>query len=219
MFTFWIRKQDSNVADLPEDLVRKHILSRLPAKSLFIFKSVCKKWHNWISTDRLFAVLLYSNSNKGFLLQDDGEMSTTENPDHCFKLEEDLLVGGSTHGLLYGRCRGSNKDEILICNPITKHKAFVPNPNRRCNIALAVDAHPYYPNNGFVVIAALDSTTLMVWIPIALNSKCTRPRKTSGAQPMQKFKYHLQMTQIRMRIWMRMRIPMKSPKDHLRMLF
>eukprot|EP01018_Ginkgo_biloba_P026208 Gb_31354 [translate_table: standard] len=139
---------DSDVwSGLPDDVLIQ-VLARLPKKSLFRFKSVCKKWRS-IPTDPHFTNLhsRFSSSKSGFFFQvvpgppsknsflfidqtfEHSELSLDFLPDQ-------VLVRASCHGLL---CCDSIMDRgvYYICNPMTREWKLL--PNRRKNPAKRYD--------------------------------------------------------------------------------
>ncbi|KAK9135989.1 hypothetical protein Syun_015319 [Stephania yunnanensis] len=146
---------------IEEDIIIQEILPRLPIKSLFRFKLVSKKWLNLITHDPLF---LAHHSHKGpsrtnitspsyfsckselFFSTDDCYQFKWCKPNFLTGVMDDVM--GSTNGLVYGVC--SRYRKIFICNPITKHTVYVPNPEKQLTLSLA--CNPYNPSTGFTIV-------------------------------------------------------------------
>ncbi|KAK9112772.1 hypothetical protein Scep_020291 [Stephania cephalantha] len=146
---------------IEEEIIIQEILPRLPIKSLFRFKLVSKKWLNLITHDPLF---LAHHSHKGpsrtnitspsyfsckselFFSTDDCYQFKWCKPNFLTGVMDDVM--GSTNGLVYGVCSGYRK--IFICNPITKHTVYVPNPEKQLTLSLA--CNPCNPSTGFTIV-------------------------------------------------------------------
>ncbi|KAK9112713.1 hypothetical protein Scep_020232 [Stephania cephalantha] len=146
-------------SEVEEDIIFQEILPRLPFPSIISFKLVCKKWHNFITHDPLFGANHsrkcpeITNNITTFISYESKLFITEHYQFYSSNLEfikdiSDEKVLGCVDGLLYGV---SSKDsQIFVCNPVTKHTIFVPNPARRTQIGLAWD--PHNPDFGFTVV-------------------------------------------------------------------
>ncbi|XP_028775634.1 F-box protein At5g49610-like isoform X2 [Neltuma alba] len=121
-----------------EDVVKKHVLPFLPAKSLCRFKAVCKAWKEWISNP----FFLYRQSycfqeTCGFLYQCpdtfpvfislDSSAYGVACPSLNF-LPEYVIVRATCNGLIC--CRGTSGDNsYYICNPANRQWHVIPEPN------------------------------------------------------------------------------------------
>ncbi|KAK9094068.1 hypothetical protein Scep_025537 [Stephania cephalantha] len=147
---------------LLEEIILYEILPRLPLKSLIRFKLVSTLWNNFITHNNfLLARNHHCNSrnlsNSTFFFNNaERVISTRDDHNHHFKLSNPefvnqfLFVRGSINGLFYGYCKSPYLN-IFICNPITKHVVYVPNPKHLIYFALAVDTHNT-PQFGFLVV-------------------------------------------------------------------
>ncbi|KAJ9536590.1 hypothetical protein OSB04_un000239 [Centaurea solstitialis] len=133
--------------DLLEELTMD-ILSRLPVKTIFHCKLVCKKWRNLVS-DSSFVNLHLSRSPTGLIIHhtDQGTFKWVEivdNVDH-HHLHEDyprshslymspvyqhylMYQTGSVNGLICvcPYSRKTNHDDAYICNPVTREFVILP---------------------------------------------------------------------------------------------
>ncbi|KAJ9551603.1 hypothetical protein OSB04_015648 [Centaurea solstitialis] len=136
-----------SMEDLPEELTMD-ILSRLPVKTIFHCKLVCKKWRNLVS-DSSFVNLHLSRSPTGLIIHhtDQGTFKWVEivdNVDH-HHLHEDyprshslymspvyqhylMYQTGSVNGLICvcPYSRKTNHDDAYICNPVTREFVILP---------------------------------------------------------------------------------------------
>ncbi|XP_077231512.1 F-box protein At5g49610-like [Tasmannia lanceolata] len=128
---------------LTEDVVMVDILPRLPAKSLFRFKCVSKKWNDFISHDpsfpqkqsqcfSSFSGLLFHNpqgSELGLGLTSPDEKSHGV-PDPSLRFIDDPVeIKASCKGLVCCKSH-TNDSSYYICNPATKEWRVLPNPPR-----------------------------------------------------------------------------------------
>ncbi|XP_055805756.1 F-box protein At5g49610-like [Solanum dulcamara] len=117
-----------------KDVVKEHVLSFLPAKSLMKFRSVSKEWDKWIASPLLahqqsfscqsFSGYFYqeSISNTMFLSLDH---STIGVPSPALEfLPEVVKILSSCCGLLL--CQGL--DKYYVCNPATRGWKMLPPP-------------------------------------------------------------------------------------------
>ncbi|KAK9112708.1 hypothetical protein Scep_020227 [Stephania cephalantha] len=162
------KKKNLNVCvgSIGEDIIFQEILPRLPVKSIFRFKLVCKKWLNLFTHDPLFpkhhhekisrpnrniaasSNFLSYGSRSLFIFNDDHtDQFELQAPRFMTGLRDQVM--GSTNGFIYGVCSDSQK--IFICNPITNHAVFIHNPKKHLSIAVACD--PYDPNFGFTIVS------------------------------------------------------------------
>ncbi|KAK9102608.1 hypothetical protein Sjap_019862 [Stephania japonica] len=127
-------------AELGEDIIFEEILPRLPVNSIFRFKSVCKKWRDFLSRDHVFHVQHYekgphrttstffSVKTECFFSKDSQfrwsrSPSFIKRPSYASLLihQEDMVVG-STNGLIYGvrPCDPSNPNSgFTLVHPIS----------------------------------------------------------------------------------------------------
>ncbi|KAK9109235.1 hypothetical protein Sjap_017295 [Stephania japonica] len=148
--------------EFDEEVIYQEILPRLPIKSVFRSKLVCKKWLNLITNDPLFnahysqkcpnitASSFFCNTSKIFISSDDDDDYHIFN--HSALLPDGFNISGSANGLIYGVC--SKFTQIFICNPITKHTVYIPNTSFVSSFALVWD--PYNPNSGFTIVSATE---------------------------------------------------------------
>ncbi|XP_031115219.1 F-box protein At5g07610-like isoform X2 [Ipomoea triloba] len=119
------------------DIIRKQALPFLPAKSLFRFKAVCRKWKHHISTPSF-------HLNQSFCFTDITGLfcqppqsppvfipihpSSAGVPDPSLSfLPEPVVIRASSNGLLC--CQGRNEDrDYYLCNPVTKQCKKLPKP-------------------------------------------------------------------------------------------
>lgn len=126
---------------LPNDAIIQ-ILARLPIKSLFRFKSVCKSWCH-LPSDPHFASLHHeiSSQNPNLLLEllDLTKPSSTFiSIDSCFAvskfsldfLNDSVKIRSSSHGIL---CCASvrSKGVYYVCNPMTRQFRLLPRTRER----------------------------------------------------------------------------------------
>ncbi|KAK9135915.1 hypothetical protein Syun_015245 [Stephania yunnanensis] len=162
----WVSQKTINASssavgsEIEEDIIFQEILPRLPFPSIISLKLVCKKWHNFITHDPLFRAnhsrkCPEITNNITTFISYESKLFITEyyqvySSNLAFIKDISEKVLGCVDGLFYGV---SSKDsQIFVCNPITKHTIFVPNPERRTQIGLAWD--PRNPDFAFTVVLA-----------------------------------------------------------------
>ncbi|XP_008796479.1 F-box protein At5g07610-like [Phoenix dactylifera] len=129
------------------DPIAFEILSRLPAKSVMRFKSVCKQWLALASDPFFLAAHTRCNppTFSGFLVQDavkgpltsfsaaGGASPALPDPslsslNRRFAASDDILVWQSCNGLLLCRTRSPWPPGLLILNPTTMQYREIPDP-------------------------------------------------------------------------------------------
>nr|GLL39255.1 F-box protein At5g07610-like [Ipomoea trifida] len=119
------------------DIIRKQALPFLPAKSLFRFKAVCRKWKHHISTPsfHLNQSLRFTDITGLFCQPPQSppvfipiHPSSAGVPDPSLSfLPEPVVIRASSNGLLC--CQGRNEDrDYYLCNPVTKQCKKLPKP-------------------------------------------------------------------------------------------
>ncbi|KAK9084325.1 LOW QUALITY PROTEIN: hypothetical protein Scep_030796 [Stephania cephalantha] len=187
-----ISKMNNSCHDLPAELIIFEILARLPVKSLFRFKSVCKDWNDLISHNSVFAEC---HSRKGpnatnfftgssfFCRNREYVVSSDDAYNHQFHLPRPTFchrsVCSSSSGLLYGL--NSTFTEVFICNPITKQVTCIPTRKRLLCVALAYD--PYNdPDSGYAVVALVRVEDDDNWFTFEVYSSKTCEWRKSNAK-------------------------------------
>ncbi|KAK9086315.1 hypothetical protein Syun_028709 [Stephania yunnanensis] len=187
-----ISKMNNSCHDLPAELIIFEILARLPVKSLFRFKSVCKDWNDLISHNSVFAEC---HSRKGpnatnfltgssfFCRNREYVVSSDDAYNHQFHLPRPTFchrsVCSSSSGLLYGL--NSTFTEVFICNPITKQVTCIPTRKRLLCVALAYD--PYNdPDSGYAVVALVRAEDDDDWFTFEVYSSKTCEWRESNAK-------------------------------------
>ncbi|GAA0176215.1 hypothetical protein LIER_29248 [Lithospermum erythrorhizon] len=134
--------QDPRFNFFPDEVIQQ-ILARLPIKSLFRIKCVCKSWYKLISDN--YFVQLYNNlsvKNPMLLVEVTESSSETRSSLICvdylrgvseFSLDfinDRVKVRASCNGLL---CCSSipDKDVYYVCNPMTKEFKLLPRSRER----------------------------------------------------------------------------------------
>ncbi|KAF3340800.1 F-box protein [Carex littledalei] len=123
--------------DLPNDLLHKNILPRLPFKYLNRLKCISKELHSLISTDAKFAAdqsQLADTSSSGFVYMNDGVLSFFPDPSLIgvpdpslnFLNPGNFDLVSSTNGLLLLEGEFNCKTSLCVCNPATKEMVFIP---------------------------------------------------------------------------------------------
>ncbi|XP_074343070.1 F-box/kelch-repeat protein At3g23880-like [Apium graveolens] len=125
------RDNSAVVPDLPDEIIRSEILTRLPVKSVVRFRCVCKSWNSLLSGDPDFIkshLTLYSmNLNNGALICRCIPHAQSDDP-----LTSRFQLGGSVHGLVcvynYDRDASSSISCIGLWNPAINHYKNIPIP-------------------------------------------------------------------------------------------
>ncbi|KAK9085160.1 hypothetical protein Sjap_025571 [Stephania japonica] len=185
------RKNKSSYSDfLNDDFIIYEIIARLPVKSVFRFKAVCKNWNDIISHSPSFSACHFrkglnaTNFNGSALFSKKRQYVISSDPSfHQFNLSNPdyaLTVHSSSHGLLYGTC--SWYSQMYIYNPITKHEPiYIPNPKRGLYMALAYD--PYNnPSFGFAIVVISPLKEENNWWEFEVYSSKTYEWRVSNAQ-------------------------------------
>ncbi|KAG0470556.1 hypothetical protein HPP92_016642 [Vanilla planifolia] len=132
---------DCSIAILPTDVILL-ILVRLPVKSLFRFKSVCRSWCRLTSDKHFIALYSMTSSEKPIVLLEIIEPANRFSNFICvdrfesasyFSLEflgDRVKVRASCHGLL---CCSSipNRGVYYVCNPMTREFRLLPRARER----------------------------------------------------------------------------------------
>lgn len=132
------RLMDNRKGALFPDEVILQILARLPVKSLFRFKSVCKSWYT-LPSDKYFTTLFNQVSVKNQLLvaevSDSSSLICVDNLRGVSELSLGFLrdrvrIRGSCNGLL---CCSSipEKGVYYVCNPSTREYRKLPKSRER----------------------------------------------------------------------------------------
>ncbi|XP_078152578.1 uncharacterized protein LOC144547755 [Carex rostrata] len=126
--------------DIPDHLLHKMVLPRLPFKCLNRCKCISKEIYSLISSDAAFVAdqsRLANTSSSGFVYMarnglsffPDPELIGVPDPSLNFlnPTSGEIMLVSSTNGLLllYGEFSGMKS--LCVCNPATKEMAFVPN--------------------------------------------------------------------------------------------
>ncbi|KAK1358093.1 hypothetical protein POM88_051349 [Heracleum sosnowskyi] len=121
------------LGDIPEELIKAEIVSRLPVISLMRFRCVCKSWKRLLSGDPNFVqshLTNYSmNLNNGSLI---ARSFPFVNPNIIHPLNSGYVdFGGSVHGLVCVHSYNLKKrsiDYVGLWNPATNHYKDIPIP-------------------------------------------------------------------------------------------
>ena len=150
-----------------EDVVRKHVLPFLPAKSLCRFRTVSREWDQWISNP-FFAhrQTTYFKNISGLFYQVPGlnpsfisfNQDAYGIPDPSLKfLPEPVKIRSSCNGLLC--CQSVGDNVYYICNPVTKEWTMLPKPNlyhgAEAAIVLVFEPQPLNFNESYELVCAV----------------------------------------------------------------
>ncbi|PIA27953.1 hypothetical protein AQUCO_07400058v1 [Aquilegia coerulea] len=139
-----------NTFPLSNDILENNILPRLPVKSIFRFRCVCKRWGSLLTADSIFSLqkplslkppsgLAYWNEKRLSFLSTDGRPMSVPDPKLSF-LGEFVSVTNSCNGLICGfYVREGIWPEIYVCNPVTKQVRSTRTPKRGLIVGLAFD--------------------------------------------------------------------------------
>ncbi|KAE8655096.1 Detected protein of confused Function [Hibiscus syriacus] len=152
---------------LLEDVLKDHALHLLPAKALFRFKTVSRRWDQWISSP-LFAhrqTTYFENISGLFcqvadfnpsFLSFDRESCGMPDPSLKF-LPETVSVRTSCKGLLC--CQSVGENVYYICNPVTKEWKKLPKPNlyhgAEAAVLLVFEPHLLNFNESYELVCAV----------------------------------------------------------------
>ncbi|KAK3027748.1 hypothetical protein RJ639_042488 [Escallonia herrerae] len=123
--TKYLAKVLAGMLDLPSDIVRDDILSRLDAKTIISCKCVCKAWRNLISDQsfaqahlaRSRAAIVYQHKRDNIFaccMEDHRNAVATFSPKQNSPQPTEWLTGSCNGLLLFRRCY----PDLFICNPI-----------------------------------------------------------------------------------------------------
>ncbi|KAG4175430.1 hypothetical protein ERO13_A11G185000v2 [Gossypium hirsutum] len=150
-----------------EDVLRDHALHLLPAKTLFRFKTVSRRWDQWISSP-LFAhrQTTYFKNVSGLFCQvadhSPSFISFSQDaygmPDPSLSfLPEPVKVRSSCNGLVC--CQGIEEDTYYICSPVTKEWKKLPRPNlyhgAKAAVVLAFEPYLLNFNESYELVCAV----------------------------------------------------------------
>ncbi|MBA0803089.1 hypothetical protein Gohar_013337 [Gossypium harknessii] len=150
-----------------EDVLRDHALHLLPAKTLFRFKTVSRRWDQWISSP-LFAhrQTTYFKNVSGLFCQvaDHSPSFISFNqdaygmPDPSLSFfPEPVKVRSSCNGLVC--CQGIEDDTYYICSPVTKEWKKLPRPNlyhgAKAAVVLAFEPYLLNFNESYELVCAV----------------------------------------------------------------
>ncbi|KAH7520052.1 hypothetical protein FEM48_Zijuj08G0102900 [Ziziphus jujuba var. spinosa] len=134
----FITNKNSKIYMDLKDIIREHVLSFLPAKSLSRFRAVCRDWKLQISTPffahnqsngfhEISGFFCQSGSNPPSFISLDPAAYGVPDPSLKF-LPEPVDIRTSSNGLLC--CQGlRGLNAYYICNPVTKQWKMLPKPN------------------------------------------------------------------------------------------